>query len=92
MDKLALRNTENEALRETEIGFLAEAFREEPRTRRRLCSPPRPSVESLARGGDCVRTRDLLREARDEAESLTGSDVAGEGPTAYLLALYFDGT
>ena len=36
--------------------------------------------------------RDLLREARDEAESLAGSDVAGEGPMAYLLALYFDGT
>ena len=44
MDKLASRNTENEALRETEggasreteIGLLAEAFREEPRARRRL--------------------------------------------------------
>ena len=42
MDKLASRNTENEALheteggasRETEIGLLAEAFREEPRARR----------------------------------------------------------
>ena len=56
MDKLASRNTENEALREmeggasreTKIGLLAEAFREEPRARQRLCSPPRPSVESLA--------------------------------------------
>ena len=36
--------------------------------------------------------RDLLREARGEAESLVGSDVAGEGPTAYLLALFFYGT
>jgi len=44
MDKLASRNMENEALRETEggasretkIGLLAEAFREEPRARRRL--------------------------------------------------------
>ena len=36
--------------------------------------------------------RDLLREARGEAEGLVGSDVAGEGPTAYLLALFFDGT
>ena len=35
--------------------------------------------------------RDLLHEVRDEAESLAGSDVAGEGPTAYLLALFFDG-
>ena len=36
--------------------------------------------------------QDLLCEARGEAESLVGSDVAGEGPTAYLLALFFDGT
>ena len=36
--------------------------------------------------------RDLLHEVRGEAESLAGSDVAGEGPTAYLLALYLDGT
>ena len=117
MDKLASRNTENEALcemeggasRETKIGLLAEAFRERPRAIRRMHPLPRPSVESLARGGDCVPCRglpwrasreaeiasgrrDLLREARDEVESLAGSDVAGEGPTAYLLALYFDGT
>jgi hypothetical protein len=36
MDKLASRDTENEASRETEIGLLAEAFREKPRVRRRL--------------------------------------------------------
>ena len=44
MDKLASRDTENEASRETEsgasreteIGLLAEAFRGEPRARRRL--------------------------------------------------------
>ena len=44
MDNLASLNTENEALRETEGGasreteieLLAEAFREEPRARRRL--------------------------------------------------------
>ena len=36
--------------------------------------------------------QDLLREARGEAEGLVGSDVAGEGPTAYLLALFLDGT
>ena len=36
MDKLALRDTENEASRETEIGLLAKAFRERPRARRRL--------------------------------------------------------
>ena len=33
--------------------------------------------------------RDLLREARGEAEGLVGSVVAGEGPMAYLLALFF---
>jgi hypothetical protein len=36
--------------------------------------------------------QDLLREARDEVESLVGSDVVGEGPMAYLLALFFYGT
>ena len=36
--------------------------------------------------------RDLLRKARGEAEGLVGSDVVGEGPTAFLLALFFDGT
>ena len=64
MDKLASRNTENEALRETEggasreteIGLLAEAFRERPRAIRRTHPLPKPSVKSLARGGDCVRT------------------------------------
>ena len=92
-----------------EIGLLAEAFRERPRAIRRMHPLPRPSVESLARGGDRVPCRglpwgasreakiasgrrDLLREARGEAEGLVGSDVAGEGPTAYLLALFFDGT
>ena len=56
MDKLASRNTENEALRETEggasreteIGLLAEAFRERPRAIRRMHPLPRPSVKSLA--------------------------------------------
>ena len=33
--------------------------------------------------------RDLLREARGEAEGPVGSVVAGEGPTPYLLALFF---
>ena len=36
MDKLASRDTENEASRETKIGLPAEAFRERPRARRRL--------------------------------------------------------
>ena len=56
MDKLASRNMENEALRETEggasreteIGLLAEAFCERPRAIRRMHPLPRPSVESLA--------------------------------------------
>ena len=67
MDKLASRDTENEAsretedeaLREAEIILPAEAFREEPRARRRLRSLPRPSVKSLARGGDSVPCRGL---------------------------------
>ena len=42
MDKPASSDTENEASRETEIGLLAEAFREKPRARRRL----RPDVET----------------------------------------------
>ena len=36
MDKPASSDTENEASRETEIGLLAEAFRERPRARRKL--------------------------------------------------------
>ena len=36
--------------------------------------------------------RDLLCEARGEAEGLVGSNVAGEGPMAYLIALFFYGT
>ena len=109
MDKLASRDTENEASREMEIGLLAEAFHERPRVRRRLHSLPRPSVRGLVRYGECTPSRslpwrasreaeialgrrDLLCEARGEAERLVGSNVAGEGPTAYLLALFFDGT
>ena len=69
MDKLASRDTENEASRETEIGLLAEAFRERPRVRRRLPSLPRPSVKGLARGGDCVRTpRPPVRGSRRGGE------------------------
>ena len=36
MDEPASSDTENEASRETEIGLLAEAFRERPCVRRRL--------------------------------------------------------
>ena len=106
MDVPASSDTENEASRETEIGLLAEAFRERPRATRRMHPLPRPSVGSLARGGDRVPCRglpwrapreaeiasgcrDLLLEARGEEEDLVGSVVAGEGPTAYLLALFF---
>ena len=52
MDEPASSDTESEALRKTEIGLLAKAFRERPRVRWRLHSPPRPSVKGLARGGD----------------------------------------
>ena len=53
MDKLASRDTENEALRETEggasreteIGLLAEAFRERPRARQKMCQDVETSHE-----------------------------------------------
>ena len=62
MDKLASRNTENEALRETEggasreteIGLLAEAFRERPRARRKLrqdAETSRERPEAMRRAG-----------------------------------------
>ena len=70
MDEPASSDTENEASRETEIGLLAEAFRERPRARRRLHSLPRPSVKSLARGGDYVRTpRPPVRGSRRGGET-----------------------
>ena len=72
MDKLVSRDTGNEASRETEsgasrgteigasrgteVGLLAEAFREKPRAIQRRHPLPRPSVESLVRGEDCVQT------------------------------------
>ena len=45
MDKPASSDTENEASRETEIGLLAEAFRERPRARRKLCQDVETSRE-----------------------------------------------
>ena len=53
MDKPASHDTENEASRETEIGasrdteneLLAEAFRERPRARRKLCQDAETSRE-----------------------------------------------
>ena len=76
MDKLASRDTENEASRETEsgasreteIGLLAEAFRERPHAIRRMHPLPRPSVGSLARGGDRVPFRGLPWRASRDAE------------------------
>ena len=68
MDKLASRDTENEASRETEIELVAEAFCERPRAIRRMHPLPRPSVESLARGGDRVPCRGLPWRASREAE------------------------
>ena len=50
--------------------------------------PWRASCEAEIASG----RRDLMHEARGEAEGLVGSVVAGKGPTAYLLALFFDGT
>ena len=45
MDKPASSDTENEALRETEIGLLAEAFRERPRARQKMCQDVETSHE-----------------------------------------------
>ena len=45
MDKPASRDMENEASRETEIGLLAEASRERPRARRKLCQDAETSRE-----------------------------------------------
>ena len=50
MDEPASSDTENEALRETEIGLLAEAFRERPRTRRRLRQDAETSCARLEAG------------------------------------------
>ena len=72
MDKPALSDTENEALRETEIRLLAEASRERPRVIRRMHLLPRPSVESLGRGGDGVPCRGLPWGASHEAELASG--------------------
>ena len=80
MDKLVSRDMENEALRETEggasreteIGLLAEAFRERPRAIRRMYPLPRPSVESLARSRDRVPCRGLPWRASREAEIASG--------------------
>ena len=59
MDEPASSDTKNEASREMEIRLLAEASRERPRVIRRTRLLPRPSVESLERGGDGVPYRGL---------------------------------
>ena len=54
MDKPASSDTENEASRETEIGLLAEAFRERPRARRKLrqdTETSRERPEAMQRSG-----------------------------------------
>ena len=51
MDKPALSDTENKASRETEIGLLAEAFRERPRARRKL----RQDVETSRERPEAMR-------------------------------------
>ena len=54
MDKPASSDTENEASRKTEIGLLAEAFRERPRARRKLrqdAETSRERPEAMRRAG-----------------------------------------
>ena len=65
-----------EASRDTENAPPAEAFHGGPRARRNS----RQGAET-----SCARLK-------VEAGGLVGSVVAGEGPTAYLLVLFFDGT
>ena len=69
MDEPASSDMENEASREMEIGLLAEALLETPRAIRRMHPLLRPSVKSLARGGDCVPCRGLPWRASGEAET-----------------------
>ena len=93
MDKPALSDTENEASRETEIRFLAEALRETPRAIWRMypcrglpwrasdeteTAPPAEAYPGEPRARRSL-FRDLLLEARGEVEE--GSVVAGEGLT-----------
>ena len=54
MDKPASSDMENKASRETEIGLLAEAFHERPRTRRKLrqdAKTSRERPEAMRRAG-----------------------------------------
>jgi len=48
---------------------VSEALCAGPRARRRIGSPSRPLVRGLTRGGDLAGRRDLLCEAKGEAES-----------------------
>ena len=98
MDEPASSDTENEASRDTEN----EASRDTenvPLPRPSLdslgqdgdgvpCRGSAPPAEAYPWEPRARRSlfRDLLLEARGEVEE--GSDVAGEGPTAYLLALF----
>ena len=55
-----------------EIGLLAEASHETPRVIRRMHPLPRPSVESLGRGGDGAPCRGLPWGTSREAEFVSG--------------------
>ena len=57
MDKPASSDTENEASRETEIGLLAEAFRERPHARRKL----RRDVETSRERPEAMRRAEWAR-------------------------------
>ena len=82
MDEPASSDAENEASHETEIGLLAEAFRESL-TRHGKCTSYRGLPWGASREAEIASgRRDLLCEARGGAKSLVGSDVAGEEPTA----------
>ena len=85
---------ENEASRETEIWLLTETSRERPRAIRRTRLLPRPSVESLGRGGDGVPCRGLPWRASREVELASGcrdlllkaQGEEGEDPVGLVMA------
>ena len=90
MDEPASSDTENEASRDTEnvplprpsLDSLGRDGDSVP------CRGPTPPAEAYPWEPRARRSsfRDLLLEARGEVEE--GSVMAGEGPTAYLLALF----
>ena len=81
-DEPASSDTKNEASRKTEIGLLAEAFRERPRATRRMHPLPRPSARGLARHGKCTSYRGLPWGASHETEIVSPAEASCGEPRA----------